>query len=220
MTAPTPTSWLVEHRYSGRLVCHLTGFSMAKPKACPHCGAEGSLVSVGPGVERVEEEVRERFPDARIAVFSSDTVFTAEGARELIGAMERGEIDILVAAQAAAKGHNFPNLTLVGVIDADLSLKGGDLRAGERTWQLLAQVAGQADQHEKSGRAMLQTYAPEHAVLQALAARDRDAFCGPGNGTARGLGPAAVRPAGGGDRLGSDLTGLEDFRAANWPSVA
>ncbi len=176
MTAPDTDSWLVEHRYTGRLVCHLTGFSMLKPKVCPHCGAQDSLVSVGPGVERVEEEVRLRFPDARVAVFSSDTVFTADGAREMIGSMEAGEIDILVATQAAAKGHNFPNLTLVGVIDADLSLKGGDLRAGERTWQLLAQVAGRAGRHEKAGRAMLQTYAPDHPVLEALAARDREAF--------------------------------------------
>jgi len=176
MTAPDTDSWLVEHRYTGRLVCHLTGFSMAKPKLCPHCGAEDSLVSVGPGVERVEEEVRERFPEARVAVFSSDTIFTADAAREMIGAMTAGDIDILVATQSAAKGHNFPNLTLVGVVDADLSLKGGDLRAGERTWQLLAQVAGRAGRHAKQGRALLQTFSPDHPVLQALAERDREAF--------------------------------------------
>jgi len=133
MTSPETDSWLVEHRYSGRLVCHLTGFSMPKPKACPHCGAADSLVSIGPGVERVEEEVRGLFPEARVAVFSSDTVMDGEQARALISAMEDGEIDILVATQAAAKGHNFPNLTLVGVVDADLGLRGGDLRAAERT---------------------------------------------------------------------------------------
>ena len=176
MTAPDTDSWLVEHRYTGRLVCHLTGFSMPKPKICPHCGVEDSLVSVGPGVERVEEEVRERFPECSVAVFSSDTVMSAEDARNLIGAMTKGEIDILVATQGAAKGHNFPNLTLVGVVDADLSLKGGDLRAGERTWQLLAQVAGRAGRHAKAGRAMLQTFSPDHPVLMALAARDRDTF--------------------------------------------
>ena len=176
LTAPDTESWLVEHRYTGRLVCHLTGFSMPKPLACPHCGAEGSLVSIGPGVERIEEEVRERFPDARIAVFSSDTVFDAEGARALIGSMQAGEIDILVATQAAAKGHNFPNLTLVGVVDADLGLRGGDLRAAERTFQLLAQASGRAGRHERPGRALLQTYAPDHAVMLALAAQDRDAF--------------------------------------------
>jgi primosomal protein N' (replication factor Y) len=176
MKSPDTDSWLVEHRYTGRLVCHLTGFSMKKPEACPHCGAKDSLVSIGPGVERVEEEARHIFPDARIAVFSSDTVMDAEAARTLVATMAAGEIDILVATQAAAKGHNFPNLTLVGVVDADLSLRGGDLRAGERTFQLLAQAAGRAGRHEKPGRALLQTYSPDHAVMQALKAQDRDAF--------------------------------------------
>jgi len=176
LRAPDTDSWLVEHRYSGRLVCHLTGFSMPKPERCPYCGAKESLVSVGPGVERVEEEARERFPDARIAVFSSDTITSADAARSMIGAMAEGEIDILIATQSAAKGHNFPNLTLVGVVDADLGLRGGDLRAAERTFQLLAQVAGRAGRKAKRGRAMLQTYAPEHAVMQTLADQDRDAF--------------------------------------------
>ncbi|MDB5460185.1 MAG: primosomal protein, partial [Caulobacteraceae bacterium] len=176
MTAPDTDSWLVEHRYTGRLICHLTGFSMPKPKACPHCGAADSLVSIGPGVERVEEEARALFPDAEVAVFSSDTVMDAEAARRLIGRMEDGEIDILVATQAAAKGHNFPNLTLVGVVDADLGLRGGDLRAAERTYQLLAQATGRAGRAERPGRALLQTYAPDHAVMQALQAGDRDGF--------------------------------------------
>ena len=176
MTAPDTDSWLVEHRYTGRLVCHLTGFSMPKPKACPHCGAVDSLASIGPGVERVEEEARLLFPDARVAVFSSDTVFTAEAAREMIRSMAEGEIDILVATQAAAKGHDFPNLTLVGVVDADLGLRGGDLRAAERTYQLLAQASGRAGRREQPGRALIQTYAPDHKVMQALAAQDRDAF--------------------------------------------
>ena len=176
LRAPDTESWLVEHRYSGRLVCHLTGFSMPKPDRCPYCTAKDSLVSVGPGVERVEEEARERFPDARIAVFSSDTIPGAEAARAMIAAMTEGEIDILIATQSAAKGHNFPHLTLVGVVDADLSLRGGDLRAAERTFQLLAQVAGRAGRKAKPGRALLQTYAPEHAVMQALAGQDRDAF--------------------------------------------
>jgi primosomal protein N' (replication factor Y) len=176
LTAPDTDSWLVEHRYTGRLICHLTGFSMPKPKACPHCGAVDSLVSIGPGVERIEDEARQLFPDARIAVFSSDTVMDAEAARALIGRMEAGETDILVATQAAAKGHNFPNLTLVGVVDADLGLRGGDLRAAERTYQLLAQATGRAGRAERAGRALLQTYAPEHAVMQALKAQDRDGF--------------------------------------------
>ncbi len=176
MTAPDTDSWLVEHRYSGRLVCHLTGFSMPKPRACPHCAAKDSLTSIGPGVERLEEEARSLFPEARIAVFSSDLVADAEAARALVKRMEGGEIDILVATQAAAKGHNFPGLTLVGVVDADLGLRGGDLRAAERTYQLLAQVAGRAGRAERPGRALVQTYMPEHAVMQALAAQDRDGF--------------------------------------------
>jgi primosomal protein N' (replication factor Y) len=176
LTAPDTDSWLVEHRYTGRLVCHLTGFSMQKPERCPHCGAKESLVSIGPGVERVEEEARQLFPEARVAVFSSDTVFDAREARRLVEAMAEGEIDILVATQAAAKGHNFPKLTLVGVVDADLGLRGGDLRAAERTFQLLAQATGRAGRRDRPGRALLQTYAPEHAVMQALQAQDRDAF--------------------------------------------
>ena len=176
MTAPDTDSWLVEHRYTGRLVCHLTGFSMPRPKACPACGAEDRLVAVGPGVERIEEEVRSLFPEARIAVFSSDTTPDAASARALIAAMTRGEIDILVATQAAAKGHNFPGLTLVGVVDADLGLRGGDLRAAERTYQLLAQATGRAGRADRPGRALLQTWTPEHPVLQALAAGDREAF--------------------------------------------
>jgi primosomal protein N' (replication factor Y) len=176
MTAPDTDSWLVEHRYTGRLVCHLTGFSMPKPDKCPHCGAKESLVALGPGVERVEEEVRSLFPEARVAVFSSDTVPDGQSARALVESMAAGEIDVMVATQAAAKGHNFPMLTLVGVVDADLGLRGGDLRAGERTFQLLAQATGRAGRADRPGRALLQTYAPEHPVMQALKAQDRDAF--------------------------------------------
>ncbi|WP_125255268.1 primosomal protein N' [Brevundimonas fluminis] len=176
LTAPDTDSWLVEHRYTGRLVCHLTGFSMPKPARCPECGAADSLTPVGPGVERVEEEVRSLFPDARTAVFSSDTVPDAASARALIERMRDGEIDVLVATQAAAKGHNFPRLTLVGVVDADLGLRGGDLRAAERTFQLLMQATGRAGRADRPGRALLQTWTPEHPVLQTLAAGDRDAF--------------------------------------------
>jgi len=176
MTAPDSDSWLVEHRYTGRLVCHLTGFSMPKPDRCPACDAADSLVSIGPGVERIAEEAAERFPEARIAVFSSDTIPDAASARELVRQMAEGEIDILVATQAAAKGHNFPNLTLVGVVDADLGLKGGDLRAAERTFQLLIQAAGRAGRADRPGRALLQTWLPEQPVMQALQAMDRDAF--------------------------------------------
>lgn len=176
MQSPETDSWLVEHRYSGRLVCHLTGFSMPKPKNCPECNAESSFTSIGPGVERIEEEVREFFPAARIEIFSSDTTPDGDAVRSLVKRMEDGEIDILIGTQIVAKGHNFPNLTFVGVVDADLGLKGGDLRAGERTFQLISQVAGRAGRHVKKGRALIQTYAPQEPVMQALLQQDRDAF--------------------------------------------
>lgn len=176
MQSPETDSWLVEHRYSGRLICHLTGFSMPKPKNCPSCDAPDSFTSIGPGVERIEEEVREFFPAARIEIFSSDTTPDGEAVRALVQRMEQGEIDILVGTQIVAKGHNFPNLTFVGVIDADAGLRGADPRAGERTFQLLSQVAGRAGRHEKKGRALVQTYAPEEPLMQSLAAQDREAF--------------------------------------------
>ncbi len=176
MTAPDSDTMLVEHRFENRLVCHHTGFSMPKPDACPNCKAVGSLAPCGPGVERVAEEAASRWPDAAIGVLSSDAAPGPRAVRELLAAMHAGEIDILIATQIAAKGHHFPSLTLVGVVDADLGLAGGDLRAAERTYQLLAQVTGRAGRSEKAGRALLQTYQPEAAVFQALASGDRDAF--------------------------------------------
>jgi primosomal protein N' (replication factor Y) (superfamily II helicase) len=176
LKAPDTDSWLTEHRYSGRLICHLTGFTMDKPLACPHCGAKGSLTGVGPGVERLAEEVHTRFKGARVEILSSDTVTSPESLRDLIARMEGGAIDILIGTQIVAKGHNFPALTLVGVVDADAGLRGGDLRAGERTFQLLLQVAGRAGRAEKPGRAIIQTYAPESPAISLLAAGDRDAF--------------------------------------------
>ncbi len=176
MKSPETDSWLVEHRYSGRLICHLTGFSMPKPKECPECLTPDSFTSIGPGVERIEEEVRTFFPQARIEIFSSDTTPNGEAVRDLVARMEAHEIDILIGTQIVAKGHNFPNLTFVGVVDADLGLKGGALRAGERPFQLFSQVAGRAGRHEKKGRALIQTYAPDEPVMQALLAHDRDAF--------------------------------------------
>ena len=177
MKSPETESWLVEHRYSGRLVCHLTGYSIPKPQACPECLTPDPFVSIGPGVERIQEEVRDLFPDARTEVFSSDTTPNGDSVRDLIARMEKGEIDILIGTQIVAKGHNFPLLTMVGVVDADLGLKGGDLRAGERTYQLVSQVAGRAGRTaDRKGRALIQTYAPEEPLMQALAAQDRDAF--------------------------------------------
>ncbi|MBI1339361.1 primosomal protein N' [bacterium] len=176
LKAPDTDSWLTEHRYTGMLVCHLTGFTMKKPKVCPNCGVPGALAGVGPGVERLSEEARMHFPRARIEVFSSDTAQSAEALRDLVGRMERGDIDILIGTQIAAKGHNFPRLTLVGAVDADAGLKGGDMRAGERTFQLLSQVAGRAGRADRPGRAIIQTYAPDSPAVAMLAAGDRDGF--------------------------------------------
>jgi len=176
LRAPDTDSWLTEHRYSGRLVCHLTGFSMPRPAHCPSCGAAGSLVGVGPGVERLMEESRQTFPSARIEVFSSDTTRSPAELRALITRMETGAVDILIGTQIAAKGHNFPLLTLVGVIDADAGLKGGDMRAGERTFQLISQVAGRAGRADRPGRALIQTYDPQSPALECLARGDRDGF--------------------------------------------
>ncbi len=209
MRSPDSDSWLVEHKYSGRLVCHLTGFSIPKPKECPECLTPDSFVSIGPGVERIEEEVREFFPQARIEIFSSDTTPDGESVRDLVARMERGEIDILIGTQIVAKGHNFPNLTFVGVVDADLGLKGGDLRAGERTFQLVSQVAGRAGRHEKPGRALIQTYAPDEAVMQALANQDRDEFLA---AEAREREDAGMPPFG---RLGAVIVSAPDEKLAN-----
>lgn len=176
MMSPHAASWLVEHRFTGRLVCHVTGFSMPKPAACPACGKPGTLTACGPGVERIAEEVAERFPEAKAAVASSDMFAGPAAAQEVFEAMKAGAIDILIGTQIVAKGHHFPNLTLVGVVDADLGLSGGDLRAAERTYQLLHQVSGRAGRAERPGRVLLQTYMSEHPVMAALASGDRDRF--------------------------------------------
>ncbi|HPF22277.1 MAG TPA: primosomal protein N' [Hyphomonas sp.] len=176
LKTPGTENWLTEHRYSGRLVCHVTGYSIPKPQKCPNCGASDSLMGVGPGVERVAEEVRVLMPTARVEIFSSDTAQGGEATRGIVERMEKGEIDVLIGTQIVAKGHNFPNLTLVGVVDADSGMKGGDLRAGERTYQLLSQVAGRAGRAERPGRALVQTYAPDNPAMLALADGDRDGF--------------------------------------------
>ena len=173
---PSCSAWLVEHRLAGRLQCHHCGFSTRPPKGCPSCGAEDSLVPSGPGIERVAEEVYERFPDARVQTVSSDTLTGPAAAAEFVRAMAEGEIDILVGTQIVAKGHHFPGLTTVGVVDADLGLAGGDLRAGERTFQLLQQVAGRAGRSEKPGRVLLQTHQPDDPLMRAIASGDRDGF--------------------------------------------
>lgn len=176
MMSPDSSSWLVEHRFKNRLVCHHTGYWIPKPDACPECGTKGSLAACGPGVERIAEETREHFPNAKVEVLSSDAVFGSDEAQALFKRMEDGDIDILIGTQIVAKGHNFPGLTLVGVVDADLGLKGGDLRASERTYQLLHQVAGRAGRAQEKGRVLLQTFMPDHQIIAALVSGDRDAF--------------------------------------------
>lgn len=167
---------MVEHRFLKRLVCHQCGESMPIPEVCPSCEVEGKLAAVGPGVERLAEEAAALFPEARIAVLSSDLFGTARELKAQVAAIAEGGADIIIGTQLVAKGHNFPLLTLVGVIDADLGLQGSDLRAAERTFQLMRQVAGRAGRAEKPGVALLQTYQPEHPVIRAILAGDEEAF--------------------------------------------
>ncbi|MDA0675766.1 MAG: primosomal protein N', partial [Proteobacteria bacterium] len=176
LQCPRCTAWLVDHRLAGRLQCHHCGYVAQMPRHCPSCEAEHSFAACGPGVERLAEEVARRFPTARLAIAASDTLTGPHAAESLVGRVERHEIDVLIGTQIVAKGYHFPGLTLVGVVDADLGLEGGDLRAAERTFQLLYQVAGRAGRAERPGRVLLQTYRPDHPVMVALASGARDRF--------------------------------------------
>ncbi|WP_417733725.1 primosomal protein N' [Roseovarius sp.] len=167
---------MVEHRFQKRLVCHQCGESAPLPTTCPSCGVEDRLAAVGPGVERLAEEAAALFPEARIAVLSSDLFGSARALKEQIEEIANGGADIIIGTQLVAKGHNFPLLTLVGVIDADLGLQGSDLRAAERTFQLMRQVAGRAGRAERRGTALLQTFQPEHPVIRAILAGDENGF--------------------------------------------
>jgi len=169
-------AWLVDHRFRQRLVCHHCGFSMPRPHQCPHCAAEDSLAAVGPGVERLQEEAAALFPDARTMVLSSDLITSIETMRSELNEIAEGRVDIIIGTQLVAKGHNFPRLNLVGVVDADLGLSNGDPRAAERTFQLLNQVIGRAGRDQGHGIGYLQTHQPEHPVMKALVACDREAF--------------------------------------------
>ncbi len=176
LECPHCSAWLVEHRRAGRLMCHHCGYATMLPHTCPACEAEDRFAACGPGVERLVEEVAEVLPEARCAVMTSDTVTSPRAAAELVARMAAREIDVLVGTQIVAKGHHFPYLTFVGVVDADLGLGGGDLRAAERTYQVLSQVAGRAGRAEHPGHVALQTYFPDHPVMKALVAGDREGF--------------------------------------------
>ena len=167
---------MVEHRFLKRLICHQCGESKEMPEACPSCEVEGKLAAVGPGVERLGEEAHMLWPEARVATLSSDMYGTARALKAEIAGIAQGAADIIIGTQLVAKGHNFPNLTLVGVIDADLGLAGSDLRAAERTFQLMRQVAGRAGRAEAPGTALLQTYQPDHPVIRAILAGDEEGF--------------------------------------------
>ncbi len=173
---PNCSAWLVEHRLSKRLACHHCGHETQPPEKCPDCGEPDCLVACGPGVERIADEVAEMLPEARVAVVTSDTLNSPEKAAEFVAMAEAKAIDVIVGTQLVTKGFHFPELTLVGVIDADLGLEGGDLRAAERTYQQVAQVAGRAGRGAKPGEVLIQTRHPEAPVIAALEAGDRDAF--------------------------------------------
>ena len=175
-SCPNCDAWLVDHRFRRELVCHHCGFATPHPPACPNCQAQNSFVAIGPGVERLEQEVRALFADARVLVLSSDLVVSVERMREEFADIAAGKFDIVIGTQLVAKGHHFPMLNLVGVVDADLGLSNGDPRAAERTFQLLHQVIGRAGRDAGTGHGYLQTHQPEHPVMRALVAQDREAF--------------------------------------------
>lgn len=174
MECPNCSAWLVEHRFHNRMLCHHCGHETQKPKACPACAVEDKMVALGPGIERLAEEVAAAFPQLIPAILSGD--HSVDQARAAIAAFTRGETRLLIGTQIIAKGHHFPDLTLVGVIDADLGLAGGDLRAAERTFQMLHQVSGRAGRASRPGHAVMQTYMPEHPVMQALLTGDQAKF--------------------------------------------
>ena len=176
LQCPHCDAWLVDHRFKKRLVCHHCGFNMPQPANCPSCQATESFAPVGPGVERLEQEAAELFPDKRILVLSSDLVESMERLRQELDDVAQGRFDLVIGTQLVAKGHHFPKLNLVGIVDADLGLGNGDPRAAERTFQLLYQVVGRAGREEGRGVGFLQTHQPEHPVMKALILGDREAF--------------------------------------------
>ncbi|NHO32732.1 primosomal protein N' [Acetobacter fallax] len=176
MECPHCTSWLVEHRKRRVLCCHYCDYMEPVPETCPTCGAEHSLTAIGPGIERITEESQAEFPEARVLVMASDTISGPAATAVAVAKIARREVDLIIGTQIVAKGWHFPHLTLVGVVDADLGLGGADLRAGERTMQLLHQVGGRAGRAEAPGEVLLQSFAPDHPVMQALVSGDFAAF--------------------------------------------
>ena len=173
-TCPDCSVGMTYHKHLNKLLCHMCGRMSALPEKCPNCGDAVSMR--GAGLEKIQEEVNVKFPNAKTALVSSDTMMSRQALERLVGKMERGEIDVVIGTQILAKGHHFPNLTLVGVVDADMGLFGTDFRAAEHTFQQLFQVAGRAGRGEIPGKVLMQTYQPDHPVLQAICAGDRDNF--------------------------------------------
>jgi primosomal protein N' (replication factor Y) len=176
LQCPHCDAWLVDHRFRHRLVCHHCGFAMPPPAACPKCEAKDSFVACGPGVERLEEELAGLFPQKRILVLSSDLVATIERLRQELTEIEQARVDLVIGTQLVAKGHHFPKLNLVGIVDADLGLGSGDPRAAEKSFQLLHQVVGRAGREVGRGQGFIQTHQPDHPVMRALISGDREAF--------------------------------------------
>src|SRR3954451_7788534 len=199
---------MVEHRFTGRLACHHCGHVMPAPELCPECKAEDSLVACGPGVERIADEIAALFPDAPRAIVTSDTIWSPAKAAEFVARMEANEISIVIGTQLVTKGYHFPNLTLVGVVDADLGLSGGDLRAAERSFQQIAQVAGRAGRGEKPGRVLVQTHEPGAPVIAALVSGDSESFYAAETEARR---EAAMPPFG---RLAGIIVSSEDLSEA------
>ena len=206
---PNCTAWMVEHRLMHRLACHHCGHVMPPPKACPECGEEDSLVACGPGVERIADEVAALFPAARTAIVTSDTIWSPARAADFVAQMEAGAIDIVIGTQLVTKGYHFPNLTLVGVVDADLGLAGGDLRAAERSFQQIQQVAGRAGRGDKPGRVLVQTHDPDAPVISALVSGDAPGFYSAETDARR---DAAMPPFG---RLAAIVVSAEDSSEAD-----
>ena len=206
---PNCTAWMVEHRFTRRLACHHCGHVMPVPQACPECKEEDSLVPCGPGVERIADEVRELLPDARTIIVTSDFIWSPAKAAEFVARMEGGEIDIVIGTQLVTKGYHFPNLTLVGVVDADLGLAGGDLRAAERSFQQIRQVSGRAGRGERHGRVLVQSHDPKARVIQALVAGDAEGFYAAETDARR---EAAMPPFG---RLAAIIVSSENQAEAN-----